>query len=90
MDKTVEKGAQIFTDEYPIYDTLPYMGYNHDKVLHSHQICVMGKVHTNAIEGFWSLSKNGIRDVFHSVSPKYLQVFISFLRKLALQGAQFS
>jgi hypothetical protein len=27
-------------------------------------------VHTNTIEGFWSLTKNGVRGVFHSVSPK--------------------
>lgn len=108
IDKTVEKGTQVFTDEYPIYDQLNQMGYSHDRILHSQKIYVIGDVHTNTIEGFWSLSKNGIRGVFHSVSPKYLQaymneyafrynhrndvtpMFISFLERLGLKGAQFS
>lgn len=27
--------------------------------------------------GFWSLVKNGIRGVYHSVSPKYLQQYLN-------------
>jgi hypothetical protein len=30
-------------------------------------------VHTNTIEGFWSLVKRGISGAYHSVSAKYLQ-----------------
>ena len=41
----------------------------------SAKICVMGHVHTNTIEGFWSLSKRGIGGVYHSVSAKYLQSY---------------
>lgn len=37
----------------------------------------MGYVHTNTIESFWSLAKNGIRGVFHSVSLKYLQDYLN-------------
>ena len=36
-----------------------------------------GKVHTNSIEGFWSLLKRGIGGVHHSVSEKYLQSYIN-------------
>ncbi|MBW8010964.1 MAG: transposase [Chloroflexi bacterium] len=53
------------------------MGYEHDKILHSHKIYVMGDVHTNTIEGFWSLVKNGIRGVFHHVSPRHLQHYLN-------------
>jgi hypothetical protein len=35
----------------------------------------MGDVHTQTIEGFWSLVKNGLRGVYHSVSRKYLQTY---------------
>ena len=35
-----------------------------------------GDAHTNTIEGFWSLTKNGIRGVYHSVSSKYLQHYL--------------
>ena len=34
-------------------------------------------MHTNTIEGFWSLVKNGLRGVHHSVSAKHLQGYLS-------------
>jgi hypothetical protein len=33
-------------------------------------------VHTNTIEGFWSLVKRGIGGVYHSVSHKFLQQYL--------------
>jgi hypothetical protein len=39
-------------------------------------VYVQGNAHTNGIEGFWSLVKNGIRGVNHSVSAKYLQMYL--------------
>lgn len=77
IEQSVEMGTQVYTDEYPIYNRLTRMGYTHGKVLHSRKVYVMGNVHTNTIEGFWSLCKNGIRGVFHSVSPKYLQSYLN-------------
>ena len=35
-----------------------------------------GGIHTNTIEGFWSLCKNGIRCTYHAVSSKYLQYYL--------------
>jgi transposase len=37
---------------------------------------VVGEVHTNTIEGFWSLIKRGIGGVSHSVSKQYLQSYL--------------
>ncbi len=36
-----------------------------------------GDAHTNTIEGFWGLAKNGIRGVYHNVSQKYLQMYLN-------------
>ena len=36
-----------------------------------------GDVHTNTIEGFWSLVKRGIGGVYHSVSAKHLQGYLN-------------
>lgn len=72
----IEKGSQIYTDEFVVYDTLPGMGYKHDTVPHAEKVYVVGNAHTNTIEGFWSLIKNGIRGVYHSVSSKYLQHYL--------------
>ena len=73
----VDKSAQIYTDEFHIYDALPVMGYAHATVPHIEKIYVMGDAHTNTIEGFWSQAKNGIRGVYHAVSAKYLQQYLN-------------
>jgi transposase len=67
----------IYTDEYTIYDNVGWMGknYQHRRINHSAKVYVMGKTHTNTIEGFWSLLKRGIGGVYHSVSAKYLQSY---------------
>ena len=36
-----------------------------------------GDVHTNTIEGFWSLVKRGISGTHHSVSAKHLQGYLN-------------
>ncbi len=38
---------------------------------------MVGNVHTNTIEGFWSLLKRGISGVYHSVSVKHLQDYVN-------------
>lgn len=68
----------VFTDEYHPYNALRKNGYrNHKRIHHGERVYVSGDTHTNTIEGFWSLTKNGIRGVFHSVSAKHLQSYLS-------------
>jgi len=68
----------IFTDEFPSYDGLGRHRneYDHRRINHSAGVYVMGDVHTNTIEGFWSLVKRGIGGVYHQVSHKYLQSYL--------------
>ena len=37
----------------------------------------MGAVHTQTIEGFWSIFKRGIVGSYHKVSAKYLPLYIA-------------
>jgi len=69
--------STVYTDCYTTYDSLSKMpqGYDHHRINHSAKVYVMGHVHTNTIEGFWSLLKRGIGGVYHSVSEKYLQSY---------------
>jgi transposase len=67
----------IYTDDYPAYRGLDWLhGYNHRRINHSQGVYVVGDIHTNTIEGFWSLVKRGIGGVYHSVSKKYLQTYL--------------
>ncbi len=66
----------IFTDDASVYNGFTSLGYQHKRVNHSQKVYVAGDVHTNTIEGFWSLVKRGIGGVYHSVSAKYLQSYL--------------
>jgi transposase len=68
--------TNVYTDEAAAYTRLGYMGYQHSRVHHSMNVYVSGDVHTNTIEGFWSHIKRGISGVYHSVSAKYLQMYL--------------
>ena len=69
--------AIVFTDEGRLYDQLKRKGYQHKRIMHEAKVYVSGDVHTQTIEGFWSLAKNGIRGVYHSVSAKHLQGYLN-------------
>ncbi len=69
-------GSTIFTDEYEGYNRLRDK-YTHKRIKHSARVYVDGDTHTQSIEGFWSLTKNGIRGVYHSVSKKHLQGYLN-------------
>lgn len=77
IEDNVSKTANVHTDEMPSYSNLRSKGFNHATVPHAKKVYVLGNVHTNTIEGFWSNVKNGIRGVYHSVSPEYLQQYIN-------------
>ena len=66
----------VYTDEAAAYTKMPKLGYQHQRVHHSSLVYVLGDVHTNTVEGFWSLIKRGIGGVYHAVSEKYLQAYL--------------
>jgi transposase-like protein len=69
--------SMIFSDEARIYEQFDgSVHYTHDRVKHSASVYVSGDVHTQTIEGFWSLVKRGIHGVYHSVSSKWLQSYL--------------
>ena len=70
-------GTRVLTDEALQYNRLKSEGFGHDRINHLAKIYVMGKdIHTNTIEGFWSLLKRGISGVYQRVSGKHLQGFV--------------
>ncbi len=77
-------GTQIYTDEYNIYSRLEAWGYRHKTVNHSlgeyardedgDGFC---EVHSNTMEGFWSLLRSWLRP-HRGISQAKLPLYLSF------------
>jgi len=70
------KVSLLATDEHHGYAHLGE-DFPHGRVRHSAKQYVMGAIHTNTIEGFWSILKRGIVGSFHKVSAKYLPLYVA-------------
>ncbi len=80
-------GSTVYSDEHRGYDGIKGLrrkddptvnaGYQHRRIHHSSRVYVVGDIHTNSVEGFWSLIKRGIGGVYHAVSQKYLQSYLN-------------
>ena len=77
VDETVShKVSLLSTDENRAYSRLKRR-YPHGVVRHAHDEYVIGAIHTNTIEGFWSLIKRGMIGTYHRVSKKYLPLYVA-------------
>lgn len=70
------KVSLVCTDEHKGYRYLD-KHFPHGMVAHGRDEYVHGNVHTQTIEGFWSLVKRGIVGTFHKVSRKYLPLYVN-------------
>jgi transposase-like protein len=70
------KVSLLCTDQWTGYAGLG-KEYPHRTVDHHKEQYVVGAVHTQTIEGFWSLIKRGCVGTFHKVSKKYLHLYVA-------------
>jgi transposase-like protein len=70
------KVSLIATDDARPYDTLG-KEFPHAHVRHSEGEYVVGSVHTQSIDSFWSLLKRGVMGTFHMVSAKHLPLYVA-------------
>lgn len=66
----VETGSEVFTDSLPSYEGLS-SEYMHGVINHA-EAYVNGKIHTNGLENFWSLTKRCIKGTYISIEPFHL------------------
>jgi len=74
--ENVSTEARLITDRAQQYKSLSGE-YNHQSVNHTIGEYVRGDVHTNSIEGVWSLFKKQINGTHHWVSKKHLQAYVN-------------
>lgn len=84
IQEVVAMGSKVFTDEYAIYNRLTAWGYNHQTVNHSQGEYARDEdgdgfheVHTNTIEGLWSLLRSWLRP-HRGISQEKLPIYLGF------------
>lgn len=71
------KDAHLMTDDYNAYFFLGKEFASHNVVKHGKGEYVRGNVHTNTVEGYFSLLKRGLIGTYHHCSAKHLQRYVS-------------
>ena len=70
------KVSLLCTDKWVGYKHLG-KEYPHETIDHAAGEYVVGAVHTQTIEGFWSIFKRGVVGTFHKVSKKYMPLYVA-------------
>ena len=74
---TVRDDAEaIYTDELKSYLGIDDDDTRHETVNHAKEEWVVGDVHTNNIEGVWSLFKRSFVGTFHKMSKKHMDRYL--------------
>lgn len=76
VERHVLPSAMLFTDEWAAYKAIGANYREHRRIKHLAKVYVDGDTHTQTVEGFFGLFKNGVRGVYHSISVQYLQNYL--------------
>ncbi len=77
MQAHMSTGAHLMTDDAGQYRILGPVSKTHDTVAHSLKEYVRGNVHTNTVEGFFSIMKRGLNGIYQHVSEQHLQRYVN-------------
>ena len=72
----VEQDVRLMTDESPLYNEVGKELASHETVKHSIKEYARGDVHTNTVEGFFSLLKRGITGIYHHVGTGHVHRYV--------------
>ncbi len=73
----LHRSSVLHTDESTLYTPLAKVFKSHDTVRHSGGEYVRGTVHTNTVEGYFSIFKRGMKGIYQHCSEKHLQRYLS-------------
>ena len=78
-DNVSPETEAIYTDKWPAYRGIATRDTRHETVNHLEDEWVRGDIHTNTVEGVWSLLKRSIAGSYHHVSKKHLDSYLEEL-----------
>lgn len=73
----LHKSSVLHTDESPLYIPMAKVFESHDTIKHNGGEYVRGIVHTNTVEGYFSIFKRGMKGIYQHCSEKHLQRYLS-------------
>ena len=76
QETTDDETEAYFTDEWAPYLGIADHNTRHETVNHSADEWVRDDVHTNTVEGVWSLLKRSIIGAYHHISVKHLDSYL--------------
>jgi transposase-like protein len=77
LEAQLHEASTFYTDDSKIYRTVKPRFRPDATVMHSAKEYVRGDVHTNTIEGFFSILKRGIHGTYHHVSQAHLKRYLA-------------
>ena len=77
MVKIASRKSHLMTDESNVYIALGREFASHGTVNHSANEYVRGNVHTNTLEGYFSIVKRGIYGIYQHVSEAHLHRYLT-------------
>lgn len=73
----ISRETRLHTDESRLYIRPGRDFAAHETVTHSHGEYVRGDVHTNSVEGYFSIFKRGMRGVYQHCKEKHLHRYLA-------------
>ena len=73
----IDNQSVIITDEFSSYRGLGKEFRAHEVINHSRKEYVRGNIHTNTVEGFFSILKRGINGIYQHVSKQHLFRYVN-------------
>jgi len=75
--ENISAESRLHTDESRLYFGSDEHFADHETVVHSRKEYVRGDVHTNSVEGFFSIFKRGMKGVYQHCSEKHLHRYLA-------------
>jgi len=73
----IARESRLHTDESRLYMGVGKEFAAHETVTHSHDEYVRGDVHTNSVEGYFSIFKRGMKGVYQHCKEKHLHRYLA-------------
>jgi transposase-like protein len=77
MANNIAKETEIHTDESRLYNIAKWRFSKHETVKHSANEYVRDHVHTNTVEGYFSVFKRGMKGIYQHCGEKHLHRYLA-------------